>query len=193
MNRKFLLNLHGFLSSAQSEKSQSMAAYLKRHHTDIEYHSPQLADNPGKAYAEVEALLLENMSLNNQIGVVGHSLGGYFATHLSQKYDFKVVLVNPLVHAYEIMCEYFGPRHNPHTDAEFEISEGDISFLISINLEEIVSPKNFLLLQQLGDEITEPQEAVDFYAQCAQIVEDGGNHDFEGYERHFPRIVEFLF
>ena len=80
--------------------------------------------------------------------LIGHSMGGYFATYLATRHDLKAVLVNPVVRGYEIMCEFYGPVHNPHTGRDFDIDETDIDYLLSIYLETLAEPSRFLLMQQ---------------------------------------------
>ena len=54
------------------------------------------------------------------------------------------------------------------------------------------APELLLLLVQQGDETLDYRQALDKYAASRQIVEDGGNHRFENYDRHLPAILEFL-
>ncbi|MBS0330484.1 MAG: esterase, partial [Proteobacteria bacterium] len=44
---------------------------------------------------------------------------------------------------------------------------------------------------QTGDEVLDYRDAVAYYAGATQIVEDGGDHGFAGFEHHFQTILDF--
>lgn len=46
---------------------------------------------------------------------------------------------------------------------------------------------------QTGDETLDYRLAADKYNGCQQLVEEGGNHTFEGYENWLPKIARFFF
>jgi len=191
--RDLLINIHGFLSSHESEKVIQLRDYIARNHSDIDFVSPQLPDNPQLAVALLEHLIDDNTAQYRRIALVGHSLGGYFATHIASARKLQCVLVNPLVRAYELMCEFLGPCYNPHTDEHFEITTGDIEYLIGINVEPIVERQLFLVMLQQGDEIVSPDAALEHYQGCKMIVEPGGCHDYSGLVNHAEAMLAFLF
>ena len=58
-------------------------------------------------------------------------------------------------------------------------------------VETIVS-KDYLLLLQKGDDVLNYKDAVAKVPNATMIIEEGGTHSFEGIERYFDRIGEFL-
>lgn len=188
-----LINIHGFLSWHQSPKVLALRDTIRHRFPSVDFVSPELPDRPSEAVAVVESLITQHADHYKTIGLIGHSIGAYFATYLAVRHQLKAVLVNPVVRGYEIMCEFYGPVHNPHTGRDFEIDETDIDYLVSIYLEALPEPSRFLLMQQLGDEIVDPTVAKEYYPDCPRIVEQGGNHDFVGLENHTDEIVHFLF
>lgn len=187
-----IINIHGFLSSHESEKVVAFRQRIEQYQ-DVDFISPCLPNNPQSAIETIERLITDNRASYQKIALIGHSLGGYYATYLGSKYGLRAVLVNPVVRGYGIMCEFFGASINPHTGEPFEIGERDIAYLFQIHLETLPDNSLFLVMQQLDDEILDPQEALAYYAECEQLVEDGGCHDFVGFARHSQRIMIFLF
>ena len=50
-----------------------------------------------------------------------------------------------------------------------------------------------MVLLQKGDEIVDPAEALAYYEDSALIVEEGGCHEFEHFENHVAKVIDFLF
>jgi predicted esterase YcpF (UPF0227 family) len=63
--------------------------------------------------------------------------------------------------------------------------------LAALDVDAITLPKRYLLLAQTGDEVLDYRDAVAYYAGATQIIEDGGDHGFAGFERHYPTILDF--
>lgn len=188
-----LINIHGFLSSHKSDKVVELRDYIEQKYTDIQFISPCLPDRPADAVRLVEEIIKKQSEFFDAVGIIGHSLGGYFATYIASKNKIKAVLVNPVIRGYEIMCEFYGECYNPHTDTKFSINDRDIEFLISINSEPIRDKSLFLVMLQLGDEIVDAQAVLSCYTGCSIIIEKGGCHDFAGLVNHADSIVDFLF
>ena len=188
-----LINVHGFLSSHESDKINRFRKCIEDDFKSIDFISPKLPDNPEPAVELIEEIIEERRNHYDAIGLVGHSLGGYFSTYIASRYNIKATLVNPVVRGYEIMCEFFGKCYNPYTNESFEIKEQDIEFLISINMESIPDKSLFLVMQQMGDEILDPEDALAYYKGCATILEEGGNHEFVEFSNYAKSIIKFLY
>lgn len=189
-----IVYLHGFNSSPQSGKAQAMAAWLTEHDRGGEWWCPQLAHRPAKAMANVEAglagLAPEQRQPEN-LTFVGSSLGGFYATYLAEKYDAKAVLVNPAVRVHELLRQILGPQTNWYTQEAWELTETHLAELAALHIERITRPERYLLLAQTGDELLDYRDAVTHYAGCRQVVEQGGDHGFTGFERFFQTILDF--
>lgn len=193
MTDDLLIHIHGFLCSHDAERVEQMKRYLVENNLPVEVLSPVVADNPEAAVAQLEAILAIEIPRRRRIGLVGHSLGGYYAAYLSKQYELPAVLVNPVVKGYEIMCEYYGERYNPHTNTTFEIGEADIACLFRIENNDEDSYSKLLVLQQYGDEILDAQEVLDYYPKAKKIAVSGGSHAFDGFDAYVERVYEFLF
>jgi len=191
--KSLLIHVHGFLSSSDAARVGALREYIDANSVDVEVISPRLPNNPKSAVDLIEAMINKERLHRDSISLIGHSLGGYFSTYIASKNGIKAVLVNPVVRGYEIMCEFFGECYNPHTGETFEIGEDDIAYLVDINVENIPDHGLFMAMQQLGDEITDPDEVLAYYKGCKLVTEEGGCHEFSDFENHTQSIFEFLY
>ncbi len=156
----------------------------------IDYVVPQLFDCPQQAALQLEQLVQANST--RRIGLIGSSMGGFHASVLAAKFACKAVLVNPVVAPHKLMANYLGEQVNPYTQNHFVLSHDDMNFLQKLDVE-CPEPENILLLAQTGDETLDYSLAVAKYSESEQVVEEGGDHRFQHYEKHLPKIIEFLF
>ena len=137
--KQHILYLHGFNSSPLSVKAQKTKEFLAKFLPEVKFHCPQLATSPKQAIDQLEQVI-QKKGVNNlsQWYLIGSSLGGYFATFLSQKYQVPAVLINPAVKPYQLLEEYIGKQVNPYTGEVYYIESKYINDLKILAQEKIV-------------------------------------------------------
>jgi predicted esterase YcpF (UPF0227 family) len=186
-----LVYLHGFLSSPLSIKARQTEAWLKAHRPDISYHCPFISSYPGDARISLEKLLADIPA--NSIGLVGSSLGGFWATYLAEIYGLRAVLVNPAVRPQDRFAEFVGRTlKSYHSDDEYRLTQADMQELIKTDLAPC-KPARYWVMLQTGDETLDYRQAIEKYEGSRLLVEEGGSHAFDGFEQWLPQLVEFLF
>jgi predicted esterase YcpF (UPF0227 family) len=193
MRKKLVIYIHGFLSSPLSLKAEETRQYLAEK-TTIEFIAPQLSNFPDQAFAQLTALITAEQSAGTALGLIGSSLGGFFATTLAEQFNLRAVLVNPVVNPAEhrFIDRYQGEQFNPYTQERFVLTEQHRQALAAMYLPTVTRPNNLWLLAQMADEVLDYREAVEYYRDSPQIIEAGGDHRFQGFNRHLPSIIKFL-
>ncbi|MFI2812970.1 YqiA/YcfP family alpha/beta fold hydrolase [Microbulbifer sp. M83] len=193
-NHSLLLYLHGFLSSPQSYKCRLMEEWVARHRPHMSFRAPLISPHPALASAALEEILDQNRGAS--IGLVGSSMGGFYATLLAERHGLPAVVVNPAVHPARFMPAYVGQPLAPYSGEphEYRLSGADVANMRSLEAELQGSFRGrYWLLAQRGDETLDFREAEGFYRGQRQTVEEGGDHSFQGFEQYCEPIVEFLF
>ncbi|MEL0646649.1 YqiA/YcfP family alpha/beta fold hydrolase [Pseudoalteromonas agarivorans] len=181
---KRVIYIHGFNSSQKSYKAVRFGELMANY--DIDYCVPCLNHEPLQAIIKLEQLLTPNTVL------LGSSLGGFFATYLSQRYQIPAVVINPAVAPYNLLQSLLGPNYNPYQDYHYKLNNTHIEALKLLTVNKLTHPELLYLLQQTGDEVLNYQHAVKYYSQCKQRIEFGGDHSYVEFERTFESIVDFL-
>ncbi len=182
------LYIHGFLSSSQSSKAQQFKNWLEEQGRIDEWVCPDLPVNPEEA---MQILVDYIESAKTPVKLVGSSLGGFYATVLSERYNIKAIVINPAVHAGLILKYRIGTHKMWHSNETVEFTQTHVDTLNAMDLPIIQHPDNLLVLLEKGDEVLDYRWAESFYSDCNQFIFNGGNHSFTRLEQLFEFIDRF--
>ena len=88
-----ILYLHGFASSANSTKANLINTFIKKNTKSTQILIPDLDNDIESAYLQIDLIIKKE----SPSSIIGSSLGGFYATYFSDKYNLRCVNVNPAV------------------------------------------------------------------------------------------------
>lgn len=187
-----IVYLHGFRSSPASQKAQHLQAVVSALPEAIRpaLHIPTLTDRPAVAIANVADWVTRHAD-PAQLAFIGSSLGGYYATHLAERFGARAVLVNPTIRPYDDLAAWRGVQTNLYTGEPFEVIDAHFDELRALAVPRISRPERYFLLVETGDEVLDYRLAVAFYGGAWQYVRGGGDHSFQAFAAQVPAILRF--
>jgi|TARA_B100002003_G_C14156011_1_gene556586 hypothetical protein len=187
---RYIIYLHGFLSSPQSKKAQQTVDYCNQFGIGDRIYVPELGTGPARTIAEIRRLIESRDE--DEVVLIGSSLGGFYATCVAEEFNLKAALVNPAVRPHQFWETHLGEHRNYYSGKIHRVTEEHINELKTIDSADLQYPQNFLLLLQKGDETLDYRQAAEKYQSSTCIIQENGNHSFENFDRVLPSIFKFL-
>ena len=190
-----LLYLHGFRSSPSSAKAKKMAAVVKHTHPKVHWWCPQLPPSPRAAMALIMEGIADwpQQAGFDRMGVVGSSLGGFYATAVAERLGCKAVLLNPAVDPARDLSRHIGDQTSwQDPDEHFFFAPAFIDELRALHAGPLRAPGNYLAVIAKGDEVLDWREMAARYTGAHIELLEGGDHALTDFESHLPRILNFL-
>ena len=180
-----ILYLHGFASAADSTKANLIDSYIKKNSTSTKILIPDLDNDIENAYHQIDEII----KLESPSSIIGSSLGGFYATYFSEKYELLCVNINPAVPPID-MSEYLGENQNYSTGEKFIINKDHLKLLEKMGkkIKVLKRPKNFMTLIQSGDDVLDYKQAIKYFAASQIEIKFGGNHSYKGFKDYFSKI-----
>jgi predicted esterase YcpF (UPF0227 family) len=138
----------------------------------------------------LDALKAIEPLLGAKPGLVGSSLGGFYATYLAEKHDLKAVLINPAIDPHVGLRAYLGPQKNLYTGEPYELTAAHLREWEQLYVPRL-TPRRYLLIVETGDEVLDYRRSVERYAGAEQVVISGGDHSLRSFPQHLERILAF--
>jgi uncharacterized protein len=191
-----LLYLHGFRSSPLSTKAQRVAREVRRLQGaghPLAWCCPQLPASPREAMRNIEQCLARWPHDAQRLGVIGSSLGGFYATAVAERTGCRAVLLNPAVHPARDLAAHIGEHPVWHDPLERIFFRPEyVDELRALEVPRITRPERYLLVAAQGDEVLDWREMVQHYPGAALRVVDGSDHALSDFEQHLPAVLAFL-
>lgn len=179
--------LHGFRSSPESLKARQLKAALNEQSLGHRWWSEALPPSPKAAIEQVENALRRSES---RPLLVGSSLGGYYATYLSERHGTRAILVNPATKAFDALSPWVGSHRNLYTGVDFDLTQQHLEELRDLWVPHLHHPERFWLMVETGDEVIDAWEAVTRYKGCKQTIIEGGDHSFQHFADFIDDIIQ---
>jgi uncharacterized protein len=185
-----LLYLHGFRSSPQSTKARLTAAWVQRHHPEVQWCCPQLPPSPRDA---MHALLDRVTGWPTaRSGVIGSSLGGFYATALAERLGWRAALLNPAVDPARDLQSHIGEITAWHSDERFFFRAEFIAELRALAPPALTRLERYFALIAKGDEVLSWAEMAARYRGARIQLLEGGDHALSDFDRHLPAVMAFF-
>jgi predicted esterase YcpF (UPF0227 family) len=183
-----ILYLHGFNSSPASHKARTMQAWMQARGLGERFVCPVLPPQPRAAAALIDDFARRTPA--DRLCLVGSSLGGFYATHFTEKLGARAVLLNPAVDPHAGLESALGPQQNLYTGERYELRREDLEGWRELATPTI-DPERYLLIVETGDEVLDYRRALARYAGARMVVREGGDHMLQSFAEHLPRILRF--
>lgn len=191
MSLTHLLYLHGFRSSPQSAKARQVAARIAQRHPEVQWWCPQLPPSPRAAME----LVMQGIAAwpRERMGVIGSSLGGFYATHVAVETGCRAVVVNPAVHAARDLARHIGEQTAWHDPAQhFFFEPRYVDELRGLERGPLPHPERLLAVIAKGDEVLDWREMLGRYPGSPVRLLEGGDHALSDFDRHLDDVLAFL-
>lgn len=185
-NKDLILYIHGWNSYKDARKAVLLKNEINSS-KNFEVDSITLKSHPKEAIQQLSNYI-EYHKEQRKVYLIGSSLGGYYATFLSEKYNLKAAMINPAVWAYKIFKNDMGTNENLNTGEKYFIDDLWVQSLQDIFIESITG-KNYLVLLQTGDQTLNYKFAKQYFEGSNIIIDEGGSHSFENLELKIPEIL----
>tara|TARA_B100001248_G_C27387230_1_gene460311 strand:+ start:1338 stop:1913 length:576 start_codon:yes stop_codon:yes gene_type:complete len=185
-NKDLILYIHGWNSYKDARKAVLLKNEINSS-KNFEVDSITLKSHPKEAIQQLSNYI-EDHKEQRKVHLIGSSLGGYYATFLSEKYNLKAAMINPAVWAYKIFKNDMGSNENLNTGEKYFIDDLWVQSLKDIFIENI-TVKNYLVLLQTGDQTLNYKFAKQYFEGSNLIIDEGGSHSFENLELKIPEML----
>ena len=203
-----IIYIHGLDSDANSIKGSLLEEYCRQYDPDIKVLRPDLNKAPDRVFDQMLSLIDSVASKNSHdqnTVLVGSSLGGYFATLLSNHTGCPALLLNPSIQPHQTLQRFkHSTEDNGAKDEASEvlyttlggwrITNADLRWFACHQLSSLNYPKKVVALIKEGDELLNSSLSANFYREQGATVnmQKGGDHRFSDFKTQLPKVIEVI-
>jgi predicted esterase YcpF (UPF0227 family) len=179
-----IIYLHGFASAGNGAKAQALGARFGA----AAVVSPDLPIDPREVRQLVDGIIRANRDV--PLLLVGTSLGGFYASYFSQRWNLPCVLVNPSVFPSQTVGRRVGVHKNFATGAAFEVRPEFAGIWAGMEAEIAAEQDGALVNLFLAedDDVISHEVALQHFPRPAfrSVTRDGGHR----YQAHWDRVMD---
>lgn len=203
-----LIYIHGLDSDANSTKGVLLERYYKKHDPNITVHRPDLNQAPQVVFETlVDMVTTFERDTQTKTVLIGSSLGGYFATQVSNHTGCSALLLNPSTQPHKTLQRFakdggLGASEGAAVEQQviyttsggWDMTHADVQWFADHKLTGVVTPNNVVVFIKEGDELLDVKVAAEFYEHhgARVILQAGGDHRFSDFEVQLPQIAEVI-
>lgn len=192
-----IIYLHGLDSDPNATKATITAEHAKA--IGIDTIRPNLNCPPDETVTKILGLIEQHP---NSV-LVGSSLGGYFATLLSDMTGTPAVLLNPSIRPDMSFRRFLNANFEGKTLADdtpiyrtaggWQIKFGDLAWFDTHRLT-IKYPNKIKVLLKMGDELLDAHASKQFYETAGTLIlaQEGGNHRISDYDKQIGQVLTWV-
>lgn len=167
-----IIYIHGFNSGGKGNDKAEMLA--ERFGNVVTFNLPH---SPDDAIQMLVDEILE--SEIDDLVLVGTSLGGFYAHHLSKTFGIKAVLINPSLDPSTTLTRQIGRLKNFTTGVEYDFTQSDVDQLAKYYVKPDAMRVPTIVAVDLDDEVLDANATIAAFQKHAKLlVFKGGNHRF---------------
>ncbi|MCY1524671.1 hypothetical protein D9M68_596160 [compost metagenome] len=156
------------------------------------YACPELNVSPALAIAQAEAAIRAVQAGGDQeVAIMGSSLGGFYARWLGERHGCKTVLLNPAVHPWTDLEQYLGEQPLWHGGGSVTVERRHLQELLDLRVEAITRPERYYLLAATGDEVLDYREMVAACPGANLRVIEGSDHGISEFADYVDEVLAF--
>ena len=169
-----------------------MADWMAKHRPDVTWACPQLPPSPAQALSDIRRRVAGWPVATS--GIIGSSLGGFYATVLAEELGWRAVLLNPAVDPARDLAAHIGRQTMYHSDGEsFDFRADYVDELAAMTPGPVLKhPLALLAIVAKGDEVLDWREMTARYAQGPLKLIAGSDHGLSDFEAHVPELLRHL-